>query len=219
MGQNDVGFGRKIVLLHGPTTAGTVIWSKFHVPSTWPSRWDDNGRGLEKRVLEILISGKNTFSSCKISTYVMWKLDLEDYFYKIYDSNKQIAGYFDPDYGVIQSSGDEFEQIQKMHKDADKIARGFLILPMVKFGIFGEQSMQMLELQGRVEQAGLRIEHWKGYLQEFPHSHSITVSHTDPDMLSITLEIRFSEHVPLDKKALGKKLEPVLDRLQDLGLL
>lgn len=149
----------------------------------------------------------------------MWKLDLEDYFYKIYDSDKQIAGYFDPDYGVIHSSDDEFEQIQRMHKNADKIARGFLILPMVKFGIFDEQSMHVHDLQAQVEQARLRIEHWSGYLQEFPYSHSITVSHTDPDMLSVTLEVRFKEHVPLDRKMLGQRLEPVLDRLHDLGLL
>jgi len=149
----------------------------------------------------------------------MWKLDLEDYFYKIYDSNKQIAGYFDPDYGLIHSADEEFEQIQQMHKNADKIARGFLTLPMVKFGIFDQQSVQIADLQTQVEQASLRISHWDKYLQDSPTSHTITVSHTDPDMLSVALEIKFQEHVPLDKKILGEKLAPILDQLQKLGLL
>ena len=149
----------------------------------------------------------------------MWGLELEDYFYKIYDSNKQIAGYFDPDYGKIHSPNEEFEQIQQMHKNADKIARGFLTLPMVKFRIFEEQSIQIRDLQDRVGQARQRIEHWYGYLCEAPYPHTITVSHTDPDMLSITLEIRFEEHVPLDKKILGGRLGPILDQLQKLGLL
>jgi len=149
----------------------------------------------------------------------MWKLDLEDYFYKIYDSNKQIAGYFDPDYGQIRSADDEFEQIQQMHKNADKIARGFLTLPMAKFGVFDQQSIQISDLQARVEQASLRIASWDRYLQDSPLSHTITVSHTDPDMLSIALEIRFQEHVPLDRRALGEKLAPILDQLQKLGLL
>lgn len=149
----------------------------------------------------------------------MWKLDLEDNFYKIYDRRKQIAGYFDPDYGKIHSSGDELEQIRLMHENADKIARGFLTLPMVKFGIFDEQSLGIDDLEGRVEQARIRIAHWRRYLEGLQHTHSITVSHTDPDMLSITLEVRFDEHVPLDKKLLAQGLQPVLDKLHDLELL
>ncbi len=151
----------------------------------------------------------------------MWKLDLEDNFYKIYDSHKDIAGYFDPDYGKIHSSGgdDDLAQIQLMHDRADKIAGGFLTLPMVKFRVFDEQSVGIGDLADRVEQARLRIAHWTRYLEGSPHTHSITVSHTDPDMLSITLGIRFDGHVPLDKKLLGARLQPVLDDLHSLGLL
>ena len=31
------------------------------------------------------------------------KLDLDDEFYRIYDYKKMVAGYFDPDYGKIQT--------------------------------------------------------------------------------------------------------------------
>ena len=29
----------------------------------------------------------------------MWKLELEEDYFRIYDSKKMIAGYFDPDFG------------------------------------------------------------------------------------------------------------------------
>ena len=149
----------------------------------------------------------------------MWKLELEDYFYKIYDSSKNIAGYFDPDYGKIHSADSEQEQIRRMHENADKIAQGFLTLPMVKFGVFDERAVRVDALQGQVKQAMERIAAWKDYVDGFPGTHSVTVSHTDPDMLSITLQVRFGEHTPLDRKIIGGKLEPILNRLQGLGLL
>jgi len=149
----------------------------------------------------------------------MWKLDLEDYFFKIYDSHKQIAGYFDPDYGRIHSPDAELEQIQQMHKNADKIARGFLTLPMVKFGVFDEKSLQIDDLAGRLDSCVLRVSRWKDFLRDFSHTHAISVSHTDPDMLSISLEMRFENHVRLDRKILAARLEPTLDQLQRLGLL
>ena len=149
----------------------------------------------------------------------MWKLDLEDNFFKIYDSGKQIAGYFDPDYGNIGSPDEEMEQIRRMHENADPVARGFLTVPMVKFGVFDERASTIRELEDRVEQARLRISRWGEYIGGFPHTHTITVSHTDPDMLSITLEMRFEAPVPLDRKVLGERLGPTLDRLQGLGLL
>ena len=31
----------------------------------------------------------------------MWKLDREDDYFRIYDSKKDIAGYFDPDFGEL----------------------------------------------------------------------------------------------------------------------
>lgn len=150
----------------------------------------------------------------------MWHLDLEEeYFYKIYDSKKQIAGYFDPDYGKIHSPDTELEQIVQMHKNADKIKRGFLTLPMVKFGIFSEDSMTVDKLSQQIQQVNNRILHWQKFISTIDSIHSISVSHTDHDMLSITIEIKFGNAIPLDKKIIQEKLEPVLNQLQTLGLL
>ena len=31
----------------------------------------------------------------------LWKLELDEEYFRIYDSKKMIAGYFDPDYGDL----------------------------------------------------------------------------------------------------------------------
>lgn len=149
----------------------------------------------------------------------MWKLELEDYFFKIYDKNKDIAGYFDPDYGQIHSPETEYEQIQQMHKDASLIAGGFLVIPMVKFHIFDEKAFGIDHLSRHLEEARRRVDSWHAYVANNPYTHTITVSHTDPDMLSITLGVRFAVPVRLAKNDITCNLEPILDRLQRLSLL
>ena len=150
----------------------------------------------------------------------MWKLDLEDdYFYKIYDSKRQIAGYFDPDYGNTNTSEEELEKIYQMHKNSDRFTRGFLTLPMVKFGVFSEKSLTVDTIYEKIQSALIRIEHWKKFMSTFSNGHSVTVSHTDQDMLSITLEIRFTPPIPLNKKIIQEKLIPTLNTFHSMGLL
>ena len=47
-----------------------------------------------------------------------------------------IAGYFDPDYGNIYSKEKSEEIISQMLKNHDKINGGFLMVPLVKFGLY-----------------------------------------------------------------------------------
>jgi len=66
----------------------------------------------------------------------LWKLDLDEDYFRIYDSNKLIAGYFDPDYGDVHPK-ENFDQIVSgMLKNHDKIHGGFVMVPMLKFGLF-----------------------------------------------------------------------------------
>ena len=60
----------------------------------------------------------------------------EEEFFRIFDSKKDIVGYFDPDYGELFPKEKESEIIDQMHKNHDKIPGGFLMVPLVKFGIF-----------------------------------------------------------------------------------
>ncbi|MEM2785207.1 MAG: hypothetical protein QXW37_01445 [Candidatus Nitrosotenuis sp.] len=150
----------------------------------------------------------------------MWKLELDEDFFRIFDKDHKIAGYFVPDYGQIFPEEKAAEIIEKMHKNHDKVPGGFLTVPMVKFGIFdSKEDMDILYLQNRVADATLRIDAWKEFLFEHQMQHAINISYTDHDMLSLTFPIKFAEHVPLEKKLLLDTLAPTLDLLAEKGLL
>ena len=151
----------------------------------------------------------------------MWKLEREDDYFRIYDSNKDIAGYFDPDYGELFPKEQEEELIEKMHKTHEKIHGGFLMVPMVKFGIFeADIQMNFDKLQGLIDNAQERISKWKNFISETGNNfHSIQVSHTDHDMLSITFPVKFNPPLPLEKNTILNEITPTLDLMQKLGLL
>jgi hypothetical protein len=151
----------------------------------------------------------------------MWKLELDVFYYKIYDERKNIAGYFAPEYGTIYPEDKVEEVIELMHKKHDKIKSGFLMLPMAKFGILEEgREMNFDYLLQQLDEIKVRISSWKGFVSKNGiRRHKITVSHTDHDMLSITFELVFSSPVELEKSALLNELTHILDSLQSTGLL
>ena len=151
----------------------------------------------------------------------MWKIDRDEDYFKIYDSKKDIAGYFDPDYGELFPKDKESELIEHMHKNHDKIPGGFLMVPMVKFGIFGsENEMNINQVQNQIDSVKQRLSKWKNFISETGNEfHSVQVSHTDQDMLSITFPIRFQKPVPLEKNSLLQEIESTLDLTQKQGLL
>ena len=67
---------------------------------------------------------------------LLWKLEFDEDYFRIYDSKKLIAGYFDPDYGDIFTRDDSEEIISSMLKNHDKIPGGIIMVPLVKFGLF-----------------------------------------------------------------------------------
>ena len=150
----------------------------------------------------------------------MWKIDRDEDYFRIYDSNKDIAGYFDPDYGNLFPQEKEQELIEQMHENQDKIPGGFIMVPMVKFGIFDAEDMNIVQLQKQLDSVKERLSVWKNFILESHNQvHSIQVSHTDQDMLSITLPIKFTRLVPLEKNAILHAIEPILNSLQKQGLL
>ena len=151
----------------------------------------------------------------------MWKLELDGFHYKIYDERKNIAGYFAPEYGNIYPEDKAEEVIEQMHKKHDKIKGGYLMLPMVKFGILEEgREMNFDYLLQQLDEIKVRISSWGGFVSNNGiRRHKITVSHTDHDMLSITFELVFSAPVALEKNKLLNELTHILDSLQSAGLL
>ena len=151
----------------------------------------------------------------------MWKIEREEDFFRIFDSKKDIVGYFEPDYGDLYPKENELEIIEKMHKNHDKITGGFLMVPMVKFQIFDKDvEIDIDSLEKQIESVTQRLRQWKYFLLETKNEyHGIRVSHTDQDMLSITFPIKFDFPVPLEKNAIITTIEPTLNLLQKQGLL
>jgi len=151
----------------------------------------------------------------------MWILEREGYYFKIYDESKNIAGYFAPEYGEIYPEDKADEVIEEMHKRHEKIKGGYMMLPLVKFGIFQEgQEMNLDYLTEKLNDVSNRVSLWKRLLSnEDVGQHKITVSHTDHDMLSITLDLIFSSQVALEKTQLRNELGKILDAIHQEGLL
>jgi len=152
---------------------------------------------------------------------LLWKLDLEEEYFRIFDSNKLIAGYFDPDYGDLYPKENSEEIISQMLKNRDKITGGFIMVPMVKFGLFDsdlETNLDTVETQ--VNSVLDRLSRWRKFLSKTNLKiHYVRISHTDQDMLTITFPFKFSKPTPLDKKEMIVEMAPTLDLLQKLNLL
>ncbi len=152
---------------------------------------------------------------------MQWKLEREGDYFRIFDENKNVAGYFAPEYGNIFPEEKIAEVIEEMHCKHEKIPGGYLLLPMVKFGIFSlDSEMELDYLEVRIDEAKDRILWWQKFItSQKNRNHKIRVSHTDPDMLSITFPISFNTSVPLEKNTLLEELRPTLDSLNNQGLL
>lgn len=151
----------------------------------------------------------------------MWKLEREDDFFRIFDKDHKIAGYFVPDYGDIFPEDKADEVIEQMHKNHDKVRGGYLTVPMVKFGIFdsNEDDMDIVYVESHLSDASMRLGLWKDFLLQNQMRHSIRISHTDQDMLSLTFPIKFKDTIQLEKNAILDTIQPTLDLLRQNGLL
>lgn len=152
---------------------------------------------------------------------MLWKLELDEEYFRIYDSKKMIAGYFDPDYGDLYPKENAEQIISAMLKTHDKISRGMIMVPLVKFGLFDRDlDTNILNVQENVSRVETHLQKWNSVLSEINcEFHSVRISHTDQDMLTITFPISFSQPTSLKKEELIKELFPTLDLLQKRGLL
>ena len=151
----------------------------------------------------------------------MWKLDPDEEYFRIYDSKKLIAGYFDPDYGDIFPKENSEQIILLMQKNHDLILGGMLMIPLVKFRLFDTDLDTVLsKVQENVSRVSEHLQKWNQFILDTKiQIHSIRISHTDQDMLTITFPIIFSKPTPLEKKQLALELSLTLDLLQKLDLL
>ena len=151
----------------------------------------------------------------------MWKLELDEDYFRIYDSKKLIVGYFDPDYGDIYPKENSEEIILSMLENHDKILGGMIMVPLVKFRLFDtDLNTSLSEVEQNVIRVTEHLQKWKNFMSKTNrHVHSIRISHTDQDMLTITFKVKFSKPTPLEKTKQLEEIFPTLDLLQKSGLL
>ncbi|MEM2923344.1 MAG: hypothetical protein QW560_02885 [Candidatus Nitrosocaldus sp.] len=153
-----------------------------------------------------------------------WSIEQEEYYFKVYDEDKNVTAYFQPDYGQIEPKEREYEIIERMLKHGDAITSGLLYMPMVKFNIRDDTDYNMDDVISSIEDALARIKQWRGIIgirgSSYVVEHAwVRRAHTDYDMLAILLAVRFNKQVRLFKKEILNALIELLDILVDRGLI
>ena len=152
---------------------------------------------------------------------MLWKLELEENFFHIYDSKKLIAGYFDPDYGDLSSTKNPDDVILSKIKNHDQILGGMIMIPLVKFKLFDtDLNTTISEVEQNVSRVYTHLQKWNTFLSTINNkSHFVGISHTDQDMLTLTFPIKFSKPTSLEKSHLLEELDSILNLLQKSELL
>jgi hypothetical protein len=156
-----------------------------------------------------------------------WKIEYEYLTYKIYDSDKKLAGYFFPDYTSLRDrktnnnlqrqEEDDDKIIERMNKAHDKIMGGNLMVPMLRLSLL--DNTEGVDLDYIIESLDANLQRAKQWKEWLGANHSkfgisgaiIFTAREDRNMLSISLSI--DSELTLGEKELGKELTPLLDKL------
>ena len=151
----------------------------------------------------------------------LWKLEFEDGYYRIFDSKKLVAGYFDPNYGDLLKVKNPEDVILSKIKNHDTVLGGMIMFPLVKFKLFDtDLNTSISEVKQNGTRVSNHLQKWDVFLSEINNtSHFIGISHTDQDMLTMTFPVMFSKPTILEKSNLLKEIFPVLSLLQKSELL
>ena len=152
-----------------------------------------------------------------------WKLEYEDTIYKIYDWNRNLAGYFYPNYNSIKTREDNDELIEELNHSHQNVRGGTILLPMVKLNLLDREDGIDLDYSiATLEQNLQRIKVWKEWFlqnnRKFALSrNAVFTSREDREMLSIALVI--NSDIILGEKETLVALIPLLDELHEASLL
>ena len=151
----------------------------------------------------------------------LWKLDFEDRYFRIFDSNKLITGYLDPDYGDLSKIKNPEDVISSKIKNHDSVLGGMIMIPLVKFQLFDtDLNTTISKVQQNMSRVSIHLKKWESFLSNINNtSHYVGISHTDQDMLTVTFPIIFSKPTTLEKSNLLQEINPTLNMLEKLELL
>ena len=158
----------------------------------------------------------------------LWKLEYIDTVYKIYDWDKNLTGYFFPNYDIdVDNYKDKDESqdahevedkiIEQMNKEKQSVKGGNVMLPMVKLQLLdNEEGIDLDYVINSLEQNAQRTRKWKQWINdnhvEFKiFGSSIYTAREDRNMLSIVLGL--GSNIILGEKEIGINLRPLLDKL------
>ncbi|TVP40593.1 hypothetical protein [Candidatus Nitrosocosmicus arcticus] len=166
----------------------------------------------------------------------LWKLEYIDTVYKIYDWDKNLTGYFFPNYDIAvddykdkdkDQSQDahqlEDKIIEQMNKEKQSVKGGNVMLPMVKLQLLDNtEGIDLDYVINSLEQNAQTTRKWKQWIHdnhlEFKiFGSSIYTAREDRNMLSIVLGI--GSNIILGEKEIGINLRPLLDRLHQDELI
>lgn len=151
----------------------------------------------------------------------MWKVEQEEYYLRVLDSRRQVAAYFDPDYGAAAPVDAQDEAVEALWKRREPILGGYLMVGLAKLGVYGaEDPVSLGDIYASLGAARRRMRAWHDALsaEGGPPAH-VGVSHTDQDMLTVSFPVSFGRPVPLAERDVAAALSPILDRLQRQSLL
>jgi hypothetical protein len=164
----------------------------------------------------------------------LWKLEYIDTVYKIYDWDKNLTGYFFPNYDIdVDNYEDKDESqdahevegkiIEQMNKEKQSVKGGNVMLPMVKLQLLdNEEGVDLDYVINSLEQNAQRTRKWKQWINdnhiEFKiFGSSIYTAREDRNMLSIVLGL--GSNIILGEKEIGINLRPLLDKLHQDDLI
>ena len=162
----------------------------------------------------------------------LWKLEYIDTVYKIYDWDKNLTGYFFPNYDIdVDDFKDESQDahevedkiIEQMNKEKQSVKGGNVMLPMVKLQLLdNEEGIDLDYVINSLEQNAQRTRKWKQWINdnhlEFKiFGSSIYTAREDRNMLSIVLGL--GSNIILGEKEIGLNLRPLLDKLHQDELI
>lgn len=163
---------------------------------------------------------------------LLWKLEYIDTVYKIYDWDKNLTGYFFPNYDIdLDDHKDESQDaheveervIEQMNKEKQSVKGGNVMLPMVKLQLLdNEEGIDLDYVINSLEQNAQRTRKWKQWIHdnhvEFKiFGSSIYTAREDRNMLSIVLGL--GSNIILGEKEIGINLRPLLDKLHQDELI
>jgi hypothetical protein len=166
-----------------------------------------------------------------------WKFEYEDTVYKVYDWNNNLAGYFFPNYNLIQKQNgtkngrnekqqEEVEVIEEMNKLHENVRGGNLMIPMLRLNLLdneeGNERMNLNYTIDALEKNLHRAKQWKQWLEQNTiqfkvAGNGVYTEREDSNMLSLVIGI--DSDIILGEKEIGLVLIPLLDKLHEDGML